>query len=167
MAQARADPLTSRARIVFAADEPRRRIERDLHDGTQQRLVTLGLRLRSLDQILPSGMPEAHEELAAASTMVAEAIDDVRAVSPGVHPAILSGGGLVPALKALSRASALAMELDLNVEHRLPPSVEVSAYYVVTEALTNTAKQAQASVVRLRAVVEDGRLCPKPDSVDG
>jgi signal transduction histidine kinase len=83
----------------------------------------------------------------------------VRAVSRGIHPAILSEGGLVPALKALSRASSLPMELDLDAAHRLPPSVEVAAYYVVAEALSNAAKHAHASVVRLRAVVEDGRLC--------
>ena len=158
-AQARADLLASRARIVSAGDESRRRIERDLHDGIQQRLVTLGLRLRSVDQIMPPGSGEARQELAEASNMVAEAMNDVRAVSRGVHPAILSEGGLVPALKAASRASALPMELDLRVEHRLPSPVEVAAYYVVAEAMTNAAKHAQASVVQLRAVVEGGRLC--------
>ena len=158
-AQARADLLASRARIVSAGDESRRRIERDLHDGIQQRLVTLGLRLRSVDQIMPPGSGEARQELAEASNMVAEAMNDVRAVSRGVHPAILSEGGLVPALKAVSRASALPMELDLRVEHRLPSPVEVAAYYVVAEAMTNAAKHAQASVVQLRAVVEGGRLC--------
>ena len=99
-AQARADLLASRARIVSAGDESRRRIERDLHDGIQQRLVTLGLRLRSVDQIMPPGSGEARQELAEASNMIAEAMNDVRAVSRGVHPAILSEGGLVPALKA-------------------------------------------------------------------
>ncbi len=158
-AQARADLLASRARIVSAGDESRRRIERDLHDGIQQRLVTLGLRLRSVDQIMPPGSGEARQELAEASNMIAEAMNDVRAVSRGVHPAILSEGGLVPALKAASRASALPMELDLRVEHRLPSPVEVAAYYVVAEAMTNAAKHAQASVVQLRAVVEGGRLC--------
>ena len=158
-AQARADLLASRARIVSAGDESRRHIERDLHDGIQQRLVTLGLRLRSVDQIMPPGSGEARQELAEASNMVAEAMNDVRAVSRGVHPAILSEGGLVPALKAASRASALPMELDLRVEHRLPSPVEVAAYYVVAEAMTNAAKHAQASVVQLRAVVEGGRLC--------
>ena len=120
-AQARADLLASRARIVSAGDESRRRIERDLHDGIQQRLVTLGLRLRSVDQIMPPGAGEARQELAEASNMVAEAMNDVRAVSRGVHPAILSEGGLVPALKALSRASPLPMELDLR--RRTSPSI--------------------------------------------
>lgn len=158
-AQARADLLASRARIVAAADDSRRRIERNLHDGIQQQLVSLHLRLRAAEQILPPAEEEARRELAAVSTMVAEAMEDVRAVSRGIHPAILSEGGLVPALKALSRASTLPMELDLHVEQRLPPSVEVAAYYVVAEALSNAAKHAHASVVRLRAVVEDGRLC--------
>jgi signal transduction histidine kinase len=158
-AQARADLLASRARIVAAADDSRRRIERDLHDGIQQQLVSLQLRLRGVEQILPPAEDEVRHELAAVSTMVTEAMKDVRAVSRGIHPAILSEGGLVPALKALSRASTLPMELDLHVSHRLPPSVEVAAYYVVAEGLSNAAKHAQASVVRLRAEVEDGRLC--------
>ena len=158
-AQARADLLASRARIVAAADDSRRRIERNLHDGIQQQLVSLQLRLRGVEQILPPGEGEARHELAAASNMVKEAMEDVRAVSRGIHPAILSEGGLVPALKALSRASSLPMELDLHAAHRLPPSVEVAAYYVVAESLSNAAKHAHASVVRLRAVVEDGRLC--------
>ena len=158
-AQARVDLLASRARIVAAADESRRRIERDLHDGLQQRLVSLRLLLRGVDQILPPGAGEARQELAAAATMVVEAMDDVRTVSRGIHPAIVSEGGLAPALKALSRASPLRMELDLDVETRLSPSVEVAAYYVVAEALTNAAKYAHASVVRLNAVVHDGRLC--------
>jgi signal transduction histidine kinase len=158
-AQARADLLASRARIVSAGDESRRRFERDLHDGVQQRLVTLRLLLRGVDQILPPGADEARQELAAAATMVAEAMDDVRTVSRGIHPVIVSEGGLAPALKALSRASPLGMELDLDVETRLSPSVEVAAYYVVAEALTNAAKHAHASVVRLSAVVHEGRLC--------
>jgi signal transduction histidine kinase len=158
-AQARADLLASRARIVAAADDSRRRIERDLHDGIQQRLVALRLRLRGVEEILPADASEARQELIAASTMVMDAVNDVRAVSRGIHPAILSEGGLVPALKALSRVSTLPMELDLHVEQRLPPSVEVAAYYVVAEALSNAAKHAHASVVRLCAVVEDGRLC--------
>jgi signal transduction histidine kinase len=158
-AQARADLLASRARIVAAADDSRRRIERNLHDGVQQQLVSLQLRLRGVEQMLPPAEEEARQELAAASAMVAEATEDVRAVSRGIHPAILSEGGLVPALKALSRASTQPMELDLHVAHRLPPSVEVAAYYVVAEALSNAAKHAHASVVRLRAEVEDGRLC--------
>jgi signal transduction histidine kinase len=158
-AQDRADLVASRARIVAAADESRRRLERDLHDGVQQRLVSLRLLLRGVDQILPPGAGEARQELAAAATMVVEAMDDVRTISRGIHPAIVSEGGLAPALEALSRASPLGMELDLDVETRLPPSVEVAAYYVVAEALTNAAKHAQASVVRLSAVVHDGRLC--------
>ena len=157
--QARADLLASRARIVAASDESRRRIERDLHDGLQQRLVTLRLQLRGVGELLPPEQREARQELAAASTMLQEAVDDVRAVSRGIHPAIVSEGGLMPAFKALSRASALPIELDLHVEHRLAPSVEVAAYYVVAEALTNAVKHAHASVVRLSAVVEDGRIC--------
>jgi signal transduction histidine kinase len=158
-AQARADLLASRARIVAAADDSRRRIERNIHDGIQQQLVSLKLRIRYVQQILSPAEEEASHELAEASIMVGEAMEDVRAVSRGIHPAILSEGGLVQALRALSRASTLPMELDLHVADRLPPSVEVAAYYVVAEALSNAAKHAHASVVRLHAVVDDARLC--------
>ncbi|HZA10245.1 sensor histidine kinase, partial [Mycobacterium sp.] len=157
-AQARADLVASRARIVATADESRRRIERDLHDGIQQRLVTLALRLRAVEVAVPAEAPELGEQLAAAGGGLLEAIDDLREVSRGIHPAILSEGGLVPALKALSRRSALPIETDLHVETRLSPYVEVAAYYVAAEALANAAKYANASVVRLSATVQDGWL---------
>jgi signal transduction histidine kinase len=156
-AQAHSDLQASRARIVTAADEARRRIERNLHDGIQQRLITLGLRLRAFQDTLPPEVPEARQELTALGATLTETMDELREVSRGIHPAILTSG-LMPALKALSRRSELPLELDLHVEDSLPPSVAATAYYVVAEALSNAAKHAHASHVRLRADVQEDRL---------
>lgn len=125
-AQAQADVMASRARIVAAADESRRRIERNLHDGIQQRLITLALQLRVIEANVPEDA-ELEEELAALGGGLAEAMDDLREISRGIHPAILSEGGLVLALKALARRSSVPMESDVNVEIRLPPRVEAAA----------------------------------------
>jgi signal transduction histidine kinase len=157
-AQARADLMSSRARIVAAADESRRRIERDLHDGIQQRLVTLALKLRTVQVDVPQEDSELQQQLAALDDELVEALDDLREVSRGIHPAILSEGGLAPALRSLSRRSAVPAELDIRVETRLPPTVEAAAYYLVAESLTNVAKHAHASVVELNVAVRDGRL---------
>ena len=155
--QAHADLVASRARIVAAADESRRRIERDLHDGIQQRLITLALKLRTIDSDLPDESP-VREPLAAFDAELIEAVEDLREVSRGIHPAILSEGGLGPALRALARRSAVPVELDLDVGARLPSTVEAAAYYVAAESLTNVAKHANASVVELSAVLDDDRL---------
>jgi signal transduction histidine kinase len=147
-AQLYTELTASRARIVAAADTTRRRIERDLHDGAQQRLVSLALQLRRTVTAPP--LPEA-DELAARMNQVAdgliEVLDELREIAGGLHPAALAGGGLRPALKTLGRRSAVPVRLDLSVEERLPEPVELAAYYVVAEALTNAAKHAQASVV--------------------
>jgi PAS domain S-box-containing protein len=157
-ADARGELMASRARLVAASDEARRRFERDLHDGVQQRLVSLSLELRGAEAIAP---PE-HEELAGQLSSVAEglagALDDLRELSRGIHPAILSEGGLVPALKALARRAAIPVLLDASIDDRLPERVEVAAYYVVSEALTNAAKHAEATAVRVLARSDDGRL---------
>ena len=155
--QAHADLVASRARIVAAADESRRRIERDLHDGIQQRLITLALKLRTIDSDLPDASP-VRESLAALDAELIEAVEDLREVSRGIHPAILSEGGLGPALRALARRSAVPVELDLDVGARLPSTIEAAAYYVAAESLTNVAKHANASVVELSAVLDDDRL---------
>jgi len=157
-AQARADLVASRARIVTAADESRRRIERDLHDGIQQRLVALLLKLRLVEPNVPPGSPELREDLAALDAGLLEAVEELRELSRGIHPAILSKGGLGPALRSLSRRCAVPMELDVRVEDRLPETVEGAAYYVAAEALTNAAKHANASVVELSAAVTNGHL---------
>jgi signal transduction histidine kinase len=157
-AQARADLMASRARIVAAGDEARRRIERNLHDGIQQRLVTLALELRLVESSVPDEAAELNRRLTDLNTGLLDAVDDLREIARGIHPAILYRGGLVPALKALARRSAVPVDLDLEVQSRLPPSVEVAAYYAVAEALTNAAKHANASAVVLTAAVQNARL---------
>jgi PAS domain S-box-containing protein len=157
-AQARADLAASRARIVAASDETRRRIERDLHDGTQQRLVSLGLQLRAAQDAVPPGNPALSGELAAVASGLVEVLAELRELSRGIHPAILTDGGLAPALKALARRSAVPVRIDLSVPGRLPERVEVAAYFIISEALANVAKHARASIVQVRAEVLDGTL---------
>ena len=168
-AHSRAELTASRARVVAAADETRRRIERDLHDGTQQRLVSLSLELRAAEETVPPGLDELRAQLANAASGLAGAAEDLQEISRGIHPAILSRGGLVAALKTLARRSAVPVELEVHAPRRLPEGVEVAAYYVVAEALTNAAKHAQASVVHVD-VATDGsvvELAIRDDGVGG
>lgn len=148
-AQSRAELIDSRARIVAASDETRRRIERDLHDGIQQSLVAVVLRLRTAD---------GDDEVAGATADLMAAIDQLRELSHGIHPAVLSRSGLKAALRALARRSPLPMKMDLRIDGRLPMPVEVGAYYVASEMLTNAAKHAHASAVDVEAEVMDGVL---------
>jgi signal transduction histidine kinase len=168
-AQTQAELAASRVRIVAAADDARRRIERDLHDGAQQRLVSLGLGLRTAEACVPPELQPLREQIADLVTSVAGVSKDLQDLSRGIHPAILSKGGLGPALKTLARRSDVPVELDLAVDRRLPESAEVTVYYVVAESLTNAAKHAQASVVRVG--VETGpvslRLSIQDDGVGG
>jgi signal transduction histidine kinase len=157
-AEARTQLAASRARVVAAADETRRRIERDLHDGTQQRLVTLGLELRAAQASVPPQLGELDRGLAHIAAGLATVFDELREIANGIHPAILSEGGLEPALKALCRRSAVAVQLDVRSLPRLPEPVEVAAYYVVSEALTNAVKHALASVVHVALDTRDARL---------
>ncbi|HET6988755.1 MAG TPA: GAF domain-containing protein, partial [Kribbella sp.] len=155
-AQSRAELMSSRARIVAASDEARRLIERDLHDGAQQRLVALALRLRSAAS---SGEPcGVGAEIADVAEEIMAVIDDLREISRGIHPAILTESGLRPALRALARRSAVPAEVDIRVPGRLPEPVEVGVYYVVSEMLTNAAKHARASVVQVNVEASGGRL---------
>jgi signal transduction histidine kinase len=147
--RSRAELAASRARIVTAADEARRRIERDLHDGVQQRLVSLLLAQRTAQAMAPPGRPELQAQLSEVAGGLADALAELQEIARGIHPAILSDGGLTRALKTLARRSAIPVELDIRTGTRLPEQVEVAAYYVVSEALTNTAKHASASVVRV------------------
>jgi signal transduction histidine kinase len=156
--QSREELAASRTRVVAAGDHARRRIERDLHDGTQQRLVSLVLDLRAAEAAVPPELPELRAQLARVADGLTGALEDLRELSRGIHPAVLSEGGLGPALKALARRSAIPVELDLHVPTRLPEPVEVAAYYVVSEALANTAKHARASVARVEVQAGDGRL---------
>jgi signal transduction histidine kinase len=156
-AQARDELMASRARIVTAADEARRRIERNLHDGAQQRLVTLRLRIRSVQESLPAES-ELRREIAAVEQDLAAASEELRQLSRGIHPAVLSNAGLGPALRALCRRAPMPVELSVDVERRLPKSVEVAVYYVVAEALTNAAKHARASRVVIIVDADDMRV---------
>jgi signal transduction histidine kinase len=167
--QSREELAASRARIVAAGDQARRRIERDLHDGTQQRLVSLVLDLRAAEAAVPPERPELRAQLAGIADGLTGALEELRELSRGIHPAILSEGGLAPALKALARRSAIPVELDLDVGGRLPEPVEVAAYYVVSEALANAAKHARASVAQVEAQARDGllRLSVRDDGVGG
>jgi signal transduction histidine kinase len=168
-AESRAELMASRARIVAAADETRRRIERDLHDGIQQRLVSLGLELRGAQATVPPQLGELEGALSRVVAELASVFDELREISRGIHPVILSDGGLEPALSALCRRSAVPVKLDLRAERRLPERVEVAAYYVVSEALTNAAKHAYASVVNVELDTHEAmlRLAISDDGVGG
>jgi signal transduction histidine kinase len=158
-AEAKAALTASRTRIVAAADQARRRIERDLHDGTQQRLVSLGLELRLAQSLVPAGLPELETQIGRVADELTGAVEELREIARGIHPAILSEGGLGPALRTLARRAAIAVELDVPVMERLPEPIEVAAYYAVSEAVTNATKHAHASVVRVAAGERDDRLC--------
>jgi signal transduction histidine kinase len=164
-----AELTASRSRVVAAADETRRRIERDLHDGAQQRLVSLGLALRSVQTALPPQLGALEGELARVAEGLASVQADLREMARGIHPAVLARGGLAPALKTLARRSTVPVQLDVRAERRMPERVEVAAYYVVAEALTNAAKHAHASVVHIDAEAADGalRLCVRDDGTGG
>src|SRR6266550_1075371 len=146
-AESRAELDASRARIVATADATRRRIERDLHDGAQQQLVSLSLALRAAQAAAPSELDEHQAELDRVVEGLTNVLEGLREIALGIHPANLAEGGLGPALKTVARRSPIPVELDVRVEERLPEPVEVAAYYVVSEALTNAAKYAHASVV--------------------
>ncbi|AHC24944.2 MULTISPECIES: GAF domain-containing sensor histidine kinase [Mycobacteriaceae] len=154
--ETRAALTASRARLVAAADEARRGFERDLHDGAQQRIVSLSLELRAVEAAATDASLRA--ELGRVVDGLAELHTDLQELSRGMHPAVLSRGGLRPALRALARRCTIPVELDIDVDTRLPESVEVAAYYVVAESLTNAAKYAEAEVVIVRVAAADGVL---------
>jgi len=144
--QARNDLIASRARIVTASDETRRRIERNLHDGIQQRMVGLALSLRAvrarspLPEVAEAGLDEMAHDLEGV-------LEEIRVFSQGLHPALLSRAGLGPSLRELARRSPIAVDLDIAGVPRLPESIEIAIYYVVSEALANAAKHSAASAV--------------------
>ncbi|HEX3964592.1 MAG TPA: GAF domain-containing protein [Trebonia sp.] len=157
-AQSGAELLASRRRIVAASDEARRRIERDLHDGTQQRLVSLGLAARTAEADVAAGRGDPRAYLARIAAGLADAAAELQELSRGIHPAILSDGGLGPALRTLARRSAVPVDLDVTMTGRYPEPVEVAAYYVASEALANAMKHAQASCVEMSLTARDGSL---------
>ncbi|MHA6617001.1 AAA family ATPase [Pseudonocardia sp. DLS-67] len=156
-AQLYAELSASRARIVAAADQERRRIERDLHDGAQQRLVSLALQLDAARAAVPPELDPLAGRLRAALDEANGAARELREIARGIHPAILVEGGLPPALRTLARRSTLPVDLRIRAEGRLPEPVEVSAYYVVAEALTNAAKHALASTVTVTVEADADR----------
>ena len=157
-AKSHSDLAESRARIVRAADESRRRFERDLHDGAQQRLVSLGLELRAAEASVPSGDELGHV-LSRLGAGLSDVLDNLRELSRGLHPTVLSEGGLVPALRSLARRSAVAVDLRLDLDAgRFEEPVEVAAYYVVSEALANAAKHARASRAQVTISQRNGSL---------
>ena len=168
-AEAHDELSASRARVVASADETRRRIERDLHDGAQQQFVSLALQLRAVQASVPPDQAKLADELDRVVTGLSGALGDLREFSRGIHPAILAEAGLGPALRALARRSRAPVGLDVRIEDRLPERIEVTAYYIVSEALTNAAKHANATVVHVdvdathRAV----RLAVRDDGVGG
>jgi signal transduction histidine kinase len=156
--EAQAQLTASRARIVASADEARRRIERDLHDGAQQRLVALALQLRAARTEAQAGQGELAARLDQVAAGLDGALGELRDLARGIHPAVLAQGGLGLALKALVRRSSVPVRLDVRVGARLPEHIEVGAYYVVSEALTNVVKHAHATQVAVRVEVHDDML---------
>jgi PAS domain S-box-containing protein len=153
--EGRTQLLASRARVVAAADEARRRIERDLHDGTQQQLVALALELRAAEAEVPIELADLKGALGRTAAGLARATDDLQTISRGIHPSILSRGGIGPALKTLARRAGVPVKLDVSCPVRIPERVEVAAYCVVSEALSNAAKHARASAVHVELNVEN------------
>ncbi len=168
-AEANAELRASRARIVATADQTRRRIERDLHDGAQQRLVTLALQVRAAQAKVPAQFDKLTAELDHVAAGLSSTLDELREFARGIHPATLVSGGLAPALNTLARRSPVRVDLDMRLHERLPEHTEVTAYYVASEALANAAKHARASVVHVRVDMAGGvlRLDVRDDGVGG
>jgi signal transduction histidine kinase len=159
-AQLYSELAASRTRLVAAGDQTRRQIERDLHDGAQQRLVSLVLELGMAQAEVSTEDGELRMRLGHAGEQAREALKELRDLSRGIHPAILTEGGLGKALRAMTRRSPISVELDLDLDvgERLPDHVEISAYYIVAEALTNATKHSGASEVRVCVKAEQAAL---------
>jgi PAS domain S-box-containing protein len=157
-AEARGELAASRARIVEAGDAERQRLERNLHDGAQQRLVALSLTLRLSEAKVAAGDPQAPEVLRRANTELAEALTELRELARGIHPSILTARGLTPALETLAGRSSIPVELRVTLDDRPPGPVEAAAYYIVAEALTNASKHADASRVLVRVSRADASV---------
>jgi signal transduction histidine kinase len=168
-AESRAELIDSRTRLVMASDEARRRLERDLHDGTQQRLITLGLTLKAARARVPPQDEELSRSLSLAVEELSQVQAQLREIAHGLHPAILAKGCLGVAVKALTRRFPVATELDIDIDRRLPDLVEVTAYYVIAEALANVLKHASASRVRAELHMKNGflHLAIRDDGVGG
>jgi PAS domain S-box-containing protein len=146
----------SRARLVAAGDAERRRVERNLHDGAQQRLVTVALHLHLIRRKLEAAPDELPEIVESAQTELALALEEIRELVRGLHPRLLSDRGLAPALAGLAERAVLPVEIVETPSERLPPAVEAAAYYLGAEALANAAKHSEASLVTVRVGVSGG-----------
>ena len=168
-AEAHDELSASRARVVASADETRRRIERDLHDGAQHRLVLTNLTLKRALQSASNGSEDVADLIKDAVVSTERAYDELRELARGLHPVILATNGLAPALKGIALRSPIPVVLDFKTHDRLPERIEVAAYYVVSEALTNAAKHSQASAVRVTVTATDGgvRLSISDDGIGG
>jgi signal transduction histidine kinase len=168
-ADARQQLAASRVRLLHAADAERRRLERNLHDGAQQRLVGLAITLREVDEEIGRDVTAAREVLALARRELAHALDELRELARGIHPAVLSDRGLAPALEALAARVPLPVELRGVPGERLPEAVEAAAYFVITEALTNVVKHARATGVTVEVTRSAGQavICVSDDGVGG
>jgi signal transduction histidine kinase len=151
-AESRAELTASRARVMAASDEARRRIERDLHDGVQQRIVSLGVELRAAQT------ETASPRLSQAISSLNAIYDELREIALGLHPAALAEGGLAGALGSLARRSPIPVELDIALGAHLPEQIEVATYYMISEALTNAAKHARATRVRVTVTSGEERV---------
>jgi signal transduction histidine kinase len=157
-AESRSELAASRRRIVAASDEARRRIERDLHDGTQQRLVSLGLVARAAEADVAADRGDLRAYLSRIAAGLADAAAELQEFSRGIHPAILTERGLGPALRTLARRSAVPVDLDVTTNARCPEPIEIAAYYVASEALANAMKHAQASRTEISLTTRNGSL---------
>ena len=157
-AECRSELAASRRRIVTASDDARRRIERDLHDGTQQRLLSLALAVRTAEADLPSDRRDLRSRLSGIATGLTQAVEEIQELSRGIHPATLSQGGLAPALKELARRSPIPVQVNLRTRARLSEAIELAAYFVASEALANAAKHADASRIDLSLATHNGSL---------
>jgi signal transduction histidine kinase len=168
-AESRAELNASRARIVATADATRRRIERDLHDGAQQQLISLAFELSVAKEAVPRELQAHRDELTRIVGGLTSALEELREIARGIHPAMLTEVGLRPALRTLARRSRVRVELDVHAPSRLPEQVAVTAYYIVSEALANTARYAQASVAYVTVEARSGVLdvCIRDDGRGG
>jgi PAS domain S-box-containing protein len=155
-ATAQAEIRASRARLVVAADDERKKLERNLHDGAQQRLVAISISLRLAQAKLESAPGDAATLIGSASEQLALALHELRELARGIHPAVLTDRGLAPALSALADRAPVPVTIESELDERLPSAVEAAAYYVVAESLTNVAKYAEATSVAIHLLRRDG-----------
>ena len=168
-AETQAQLMESRARLVATADQTRQKIERDLHDGAQQRLVSLALQLRAAQAAVPPELSQLGADLERVTAGLTDALDELREYARGIHPAVLTERGLGAALKTLARRCPIPVDLDIRTDGRLPEPIEVAGYYVVSEALTNVAKHANApqAAVHVEAVTGALRISVRDDGCGG